>query len=254
MSNDYQDHVYRQVRAFIERQCWWFEEKDEAGAKRFNIRVGADTCVTKVHTTGRIQNQASPQSRLRSSMDQLKGAIESGEAAIAGFLPFEIESFPDALAQRIPNIDPVIITYLTESIACTRHDLLFAGAFLLGAASEKAVWLMIEAYGNAISDEKNRAGFKQRTGGKFISRAYDEFKNSFKSCQTKPADAALQEWEAKIESVFQFYRLSRNEVGHPQIAPHVEKGALIANMGQFVTYIETLYYLIKYFTNNAIVV
>lgn len=254
MSNNYQDHVYQQVRAFIERQCWWFEENDEAGAKRFNIRVGTDTCVTKVHTTGRIQNQASPQSRLKASMDQLKAAIENGDAAVAGFLPFEIESFPVTLPQRIPNIDPVIIAYLTESIACVKHDSLFASAFLLGAASEKAVWLMIEAYGNAISDERNRASFKQRTGGKFISRAYDEFKSSFKSCQTKPADVALQEWEAKIDAIFQFYRLSRNEVGHPQIVPHIEKGALIANMGQFVTYIDTIYRLINFFANNVIVV
>jgi hypothetical protein len=254
MNNDYQEFIYEQVRSFVQRQRWWFEEKVEINAKRIDIRVGADSCVTKVYTTGKIQNQASPQSRLKIIMDQLKAALEKGDAAVAGFLPFEIESFPDTLAQRIPNIDPVIIAYLTEAIACAKGELLCASAFLLGAASEKAVWLMIDAYGNAIGDEKNRAGFKQRTGGKFISRAYDEFRNSFKSCQTKPADAALQEWEVKIDAIFQFYRLSRNEVGHPQIVPHVEKGALIANMGQFVTYVDTIYQLINYFANNVIVV
>lgn len=128
-------------------------------------------------------------------------------------------------------------------------------SFLLGAASEKAIWLLIDSYAQAISDETNRAKFKERISNKFISRAYDEFKRSFASCKSKPTDPGLvQDLDTKIDSVFQFCRVCRNEVGHPQISPNLDKGVLLANMAQFIKYAEAIYRLIEYFKNTKVIV
>ncbi len=58
--------------------------------------------------------------------------------------------------------------------------------------------------------------------------------------------------EIKIESIFQFCRICRNEVGHPQLPPNLDKGVLLSNMGQFVKYTEDLYELIHYYQNNNV--
>ena len=45
-----------------------------------------------------------------------------------------------------------------------------------------------------------------------------------------------------------------SEVGHPQIVPDLDKGVLLANLGQFVTYIGRIYGLMKHFKENGVVV
>ncbi len=54
--------------------------------------------------------------------------------------------------------------------------------------------------------------------------------------------------------MFQFYRITRNEIGHPQIVPDLDKGVLLANLGAFVTYIERIYGLIHHFQVTGVVI
>ena len=90
---------------------------------------------------------------------------------------------------------------------------------MLGAASEKAIGLLISAYSDSIVGEKNRDGFLSRVNNPMISVKYDEFIRSYKSCKSKPTDLALsQDLETVIGGMFQFCRVTRNQIGHPEIA------------------------------------
>lgn len=253
MGNSYQEKVIRQVRSFIERQGWDSSEKDEMNAKRIDIRYGKTTCIAKVYSTGTLQIQG-PDCRLKETLESLKNAIEKNEVLANELLPFEIEAFPETLQKNVPLIDPLIIRFLGEAIVCMKAGSLLGCSFLLGAASEKAIWLLIDSYAEAISGGTNQARFKERISNKFISRAYDEFKRSFRSSKSKPTDPSLmQDLETKIESVFQFCRICRNEAGHPQISSNLDKGVLLANMGQFIKYTEAIYGLIDYFNNTEVI-
>ena len=162
-------------------------------------------------------------------MTKAKEAVES-EEEIQELLPFEIEKFPETLKTNIPDIDPVIVRFIEEAIYSLKSNLLLGCAFLLGAASEKAILNLIETFGNSIELEKNREKFKSKTNAKFISRAYDEFKKSFSACKTKPTDFDIQQdLDIKIDGIFHFCRICRNEVGHPQIVPNLAKGVILAN-------------------------
>lgn len=250
----YQDKVYNQILSFLKRQCWDFTEKEETNARRFDVRYGKSSCVVKIYSTGTVQVQGQ-ESKLKETLIQLKQAIEKNEVLASEILPFEIEAFPDTLQQNIPTIDPVIVRFLSEAILCLKANSLLGCSFLLGAASKKAIWLLIDSYAQAIADEGNRNKFKERISNKFISRAYEEFKRSFSSCKSKPDDPSLmQDLETQIDSIFQFCRICRNEVGHPQLTPNLDKGVLLANMGQFVKYLQANYRLIDYFRNTKIVV
>lgn len=75
-----------------------------------------------------------------------------------------------------------------------------------------------------------------------------QFKRSFNSCKSKPSDPQItQDLEVQIEQIFTFSRICRNEVGHPQMVPNLDRGVLLANFGQFVKYIQRIYALIEYF-------
>ena len=95
--------------------------------------------------------------------------------------------------------------------------------------------------------------FKSRTSGKFISKVFDEFKGSWKSSLNKPSGYGwTNDIEIKIEQIFQFCRICRNETGHPHLPPNLDKGVLLANMGQFVKYVEDLYELIRFYKSNKV--
>ena len=248
---DIQSANYSQMKSFIERNPWTIAEKDEGETKRIDLQSGKSKCCVKVYKTGTIQIQGAD-SKLKNSLNEAKTAIEN-EEAIGELLPFEIERFPEVLQETIPKIDPVIIRFVAEAITSIKAGSLLGCAFLLGGASEKSILLLIDAYTTAIDDETLREKFTQRTNGKFISKIFDEFKRSFKSSKNKPEGYGwTNDLEIKIEQIFQFCRICRNEAGHPHLPPNLDKGVLLANMGQFVKYVADLYELIEYYTNNKV--
>jgi len=249
--SDIQENNYGQIKSFIERNDWPFTEKMEGTTNRIEVKHGKHKCVVKVYATGTIQIQGG-ESKLKAALEEAKEAIEN-EEAIGEMLPFEIEKFPETLQERIPNIDPIIVCFIKEAIISIKAGSNLGCAFLLGGASEKAIYLLIDAYTNAIKDETLRDKFKARCSGKFISKVFDSFKNSYKSSKNKPHGMGWpNDLEIKIEQIFQFCRICRNESGHPHLPPNLDKGVLLANMGQFVKYIEDLYSMIEYYQENGV--
>jgi len=246
-----QEVNYTQIKSFIERNEWPFSEKMEGANNRIDVQHGKNKCVVKVYSTGTVQIQG-VDSKLKEALAKAKDAIEN-EEAIGEILPFEIEKFPETLQERIPNIDPIIVRFIKEAIITVKAGSNLGCAFLLGGASEKAIYLLIEAYKNAIENDENREKFKKRISGKFISKVFELFKNSYKGSKNKPHNMGwTNDIETKIEQIFQFCRICRNESGHPHLPPNLDKGVLLANMGQFVKYIEDLYEMIEFYNNNKV--
>ncbi|MCP4459322.1 MAG: hypothetical protein GY816_15075 [Cytophagales bacterium] len=245
------ENNYSQMKSYMERNRFPFTEKDESNCKRLNVQHGKSKCTVKVYTTGTIQLQGA-ESKLKESLQHAKDAIDR-EENIGEVLPFEIERFPEVLRERIAGIDPVILRFVEEAIITVKAGSNLGCAFLLGGASEKSILMLIDTYAQSIPDESMRNRFISRTSGKFISKVFDEFKRSWKSSLNKPSGYGwTNDIEVKIEQVFQFCRICRNEAGHPHLPPNLDKGVLLANMGQFVKYVEDLYELIRFYQNNEV--
>jgi len=249
--SDIKDKNYAQIKSFIERNKLSFQEKIEGATNRIDVQNGKSKCVVKIYDTGTIQLQGGD-SKLKESLQKAKEAIEN-EETLGELLPFEIERFPEVLRENIPSIDPIILRFLEEAIITIKAGSNLGCAFLLGGASEKAIYLLIETYKNAIEDETLKTKFESRIANKFISKIFVEFKNSYKASQNKPHGYGwTNDIEVKIEQIFQFCRITRNESGHPHLPPNLDKGILLANMGQFVKYIEDLYGMIDYYKSNKV--
>jgi hypothetical protein len=235
--SEIQSKHHDQVKSFIERNGWTHTEKIEGTTKRLDVKNGKFNCCAKIYESGTIQVQGA-ESKLKEALLEAKSAIEN-EQSIGEMLPFEIEKFPQTLQEQVPNIDPIIVRFISEAIITLKAGSNLGCAFLLGGASEKAIYILIESYTRAIDDEPMRTKFISRTSNKYISKVFDEFKGSFKSTKNKPSGYGWSnDIEVKIEQIFQFCRICRNEAGHPHLPPNLDKGVLLANMGQFVKYIE----------------
>lgn len=132
---------------------------------------------------------------------------------------------------------------------------MLGAAFMLGAASEKSVNVLIDSYLAAIDDESNRTKLTGRINNRMISNRYEEFKKSFAGCNPKPTDPVInQDLTQILDGCFHFCRITRNEVGHPHIVPDLDAGVILANLGQFVTYVERIYKLAGFFRSTRITV
>ncbi|MBC7263633.1 MAG: hypothetical protein H5T64_04655 [Chloroflexi bacterium] len=245
--------IFQSVVSFLERQKLEFSVEEEQYCDKITVRSGATTAYVSVYNSGKIV-LGGRDSPLKTLLAEMKSAIETGGAIPGQALPFEIDKFPQTIQERVPDCDPVIVRFIDESIRCVRSDALLAAAFMLGAASERAINLLIHTYGDAIQDDSSRQQFLSRVNGRFISRKYDEFIRSYQSCRSKPSGILSQDLDVIIGGMFQFCRITRNEIGHPQIVPDLDKGVILANLGQFVKYIERIYQLINHFKENGVVV
>jgi len=243
----------RAVVSFLDRNNLAFEAKAIQHATQLAVHDGPGTVCVNVFKSGKIVVQGSP-GRLLDLLNKMKDALAGGVAP-GTVLPFEIERFPDRIREKIPDCDPVTVRFIEEAIACFKSNALLATAFMLGAASERAINLLIEGYASSIADPANRDKFRSRINGRTISARYDDFKKSYAGCKSKPTDGVLaQDLDAVIGGTFQFCRITRNEVGHPQIVPDLDAGVILANLGHFVTYVERIYGLMRHFQDGGVVV
>ncbi len=225
---------------------------DANGNSKIEITHGTSKCAVTVYHTGKMNVQGA-NSKLKEALEALKKQIQE-DVRVPEILPFEIESFPDQIKERIPHVDPVILHFLQEAIVCFKHKCLLGSAFLLGAASEKSIHVLIETFGEAIEDDTHKQNYKGKTGRKSaISKSFEEFETRFGGCKNKPnPTTAVQDFQQNIKHLFHFYRVCRNESGHPEYVPELNEGALLANMGQFVKYIESVYFLIDFYKANKV--
>ncbi len=241
------------VKSFLDRQELKYQGSEEQHCTKLTVRNGPQIVPVSVYNTGKIVvgGKSSP---LKQRLQQMKEAIEQGHAVPGQALPFEIERFPDTIREKVPDCDPVIVRFVEEAIVCWKAEAYLACAFMLGAASERAINLLIQTYGENISDPTNRDKFFSKVNNRMISVRFDEFRKSYAGCKSKPTDPLLsQDLDTVIGNVFHFCRITRNEVGHPQIVPDLDKGVLLANLGQFVTYIGRIYGLMKHFEEKGVV-
>ena len=244
--------IYEQVKRSLQEAAILETESDVQHGTKFSCRSGIQKAAIIVFNTGKVHVEGN-ETELKGWLGKLKTSIETGSALPGVLLPAEIEKLPQTLKDRVPACDGVVLWFFQEALRCYKAGSIAGAALMLGAASEKAVFLLIECYASAIAEEEHRTKFLSRVNNRMISVKYDEFKKSYKGCKTKPSDAVLgQDLEQLIEGAFNFYRFTRNQVGHPQIIPDLDKGVILANIGQFVTYLERIYGLMAFFQKNGV--
>lgn len=75
-------------------------------------------------------------------------------------LPEDVASFMKFLHQIVPALDPIIDQYILEALTAFVREAYFAAAVMLGAASEKALYLLADSVLVALKDTKKRAKLK----------------------------------------------------------------------------------------------
>jgi hypothetical protein len=180
-----------------------------------------------------------------------------GKALLAASGPpaYDYDGYLADLKSQVPTLDEVVAHYLGESLRAYQFNLFFASMAMLGAASERAMRLLISAYVNSIADDTNQEKLRRRLDGRDISQAYKRFRESFDSSRHQISDATLtREFDAHVDGMFNLVRLARNSIIHPEALPDITGALAYANLQQFAYYSKVVFRLIAHYQREGTVV
>ncbi|MFA6521587.1 MAG: hypothetical protein WCT53_04345 [Candidatus Gracilibacteria bacterium] len=162
------------------------------------------------------------------------------------WLPYDPEGYLKALKSKVPTIDDITLTYISEAVTAYHRRQLLSATITIGVASENLMLLLIEAYTNWIQDATRKAKFHKKVEGRFISTQYKEFKKEF-ILDLKTLPNELQsDWETYLDGIFNFVRLNRNDAGHPT-GKQFDAKVVYANLQVFAEYAQFISKLIQHF-------
>jgi hypothetical protein len=166
-------------------------------------------------------------------------------------LPHDPDGYLREFQKFAPGTDATILEYLTESLQCYIHGLHKASAVMLGAASERAILLLIDSCADSIADEQTRERFKSDVDrAPSMFRKYEVFEKRFSTVKSGMPKDLTNNVDSLLRGIFDLIRNSRNDAGHPASGAEVNRDAIYSHLKLFVPYCQRIYGLIGWFSTN----
>lgn len=139
-----------------------------------------------------------------------------------GVEPFPEESagYMKFLSERVPNLDSVIEQYVTEALTAFERRAYFAAAVMVGAASEKALYMLAESMFDVFKDAKRHDKLKALLDGRKLKDLFEYVRDAIHGAsKAKVLPYSDAEGSAThLTSLFEAIRVQRNDAVHPMNA------------------------------------
>jgi hypothetical protein len=128
------------------------------------------------------------------------------------------EDFVRGIEAKVGTLDDVARTYLTESYRAAEENLWLSSIFMLGAASERLIYVLADHVDRLLADpaaSTTLSGIsKVRQRKEWIISQLPTLRKKFPAHREAFIDV-----EDKFDSLYNTYRYQRNEAGHPRDTP-----------------------------------
>ena len=130
-------------------------------------------------------------------------------------LPEDSAGYMKLLRQTVPTLDPVVEEYIKNAIIAFNGGAYFAAAVMVGAASEKTIYMLAETMVPALKATSRKAKLEQLFKSKrslvyFLEFIRDTLQRNAKLLD--PSDNAV----TQIAGMFDAIRVQRNDAVHPE--------------------------------------
>jgi len=168
-------------------------------------------------------------------------------------LPHDPDGYLKDFLREVPSADPVIQEYLSEALQCYLRDLNRAASVMLGAASERTVLLLIDAYIGSIADANKQVQLRSQVDkANSIFRKFEIFDKGFAHIKLGLPKQITDNVDSLLRGVFDLIRNSRNDAGHPASGISVSRDTNYSHLRLFVPYCKRIYDLMDWFATNKI--
>lgn len=129
-------------------------------------------------------------------------------------LPEDVSGYMLRLSSLVPSLDTIIIQYIREGLSSFARGSFFSAAVMIGAASEKEIYLLAESLVGALKDLAAKTKLtNQINAGRSLYQLLETIRKHIEACQRLRGDfdGAL----AHLSSLFEAVRVQRNDAVHP---------------------------------------
>ena len=136
-----------------------------------------------------------------------------------GPVPEDPDRFIEALNALVPSLDSVIKQYLVEAVVTYNRQAWFASAVMVGAASEKVVYMLVESLLAVTETASERKAIEKAISDRNIPKMFEQVdKVLTKQKELGRLPYTVREGsEHHLLSLFDAIRVQRNEAVHPTI-------------------------------------
>ena len=175
-----------------------------------------------------------------------KKVLESGQT-----LPYDPDGYLRKLRTEIPNLDPLIEMYLSESLQAYLKGLMFSSAVMLGVASEKAFLILLESFTNALTSTPKKQKFQKLQTSIGTKKKFDQLKKEILAIRRTLPPKLSEDLESQFDGIFNLIRVTRNDAGHPT-GRQIERGVQYTHLQLFILYCQRIYGFVDYFIKHPI--
>jgi hypothetical protein len=135
-------------------------------------------------------------------------------------LPEDAEQYMRFLRGRVPSLDPIVEQYVIEALTAFEREAYFASAVMLGAASEKELYLLAEAVFSALIDPKKQIKLRGLLDRRKLLELFETVRDMIHQAVTaKLIPYADSEGSTThLMSLYEAIRVQRNDAVHPMNA------------------------------------
>lgn len=137
-------------------------------------------------------------------------------------IPEESAGYMKFLREQVHTLDDVIGQYILEALTAFNRDANFAAAVMVGAASEKAIYLLALSLLNALKPSRRRTTLETALNKRQLFALLDCLRKVIEDCSAgNPASipySASEGASTHLASLFEAIRAQRNDAVHPMNA------------------------------------
>jgi hypothetical protein len=162
-------------------------------------------------------------------------------------MPEDVANYMRHLASIIPSLDEVIRQYVEEGLGSFERGAYFSAAVMLGAASEKEIYLLGGSLLGALKDAGAQTQLNKLVDSRGLHRLLDSIGEHVSRC--KNLDGVFHGAELHLMSLFESIRVQRNDAVHPKTA-NVDEESVRLSYEAFPVALQKAEALRKWFDDN----
>jgi hypothetical protein len=122
-----------------------------------------------------------------------------------------------ALQRMVPNLDEVVREYVVEGLGSFEHDRFRAASVMIGAASEKALYMLAEKMLDAISAPRWKEKFSTSLKRRDLTELFDQMRNVLERANNLPGRPfeIFDGGQDHLVSLIKAIQVQRNNAVHP---------------------------------------
>jgi len=226
-----------------------FEGNDSQARKKFLLLVHEimwELIIQRVITPG--SDTANPNLPFFRVTDYGKEVLASED-----FIPHDPANYLKRYQTIVGTPDPVAFEYLKESLRSFNNGCYLAATMVLGIASERIFLTFCELLLNAISNASEKQKFTKILDGMPMIAKLNFVQSKIESFMAKNRKALPDNTKTALLGIFDFIRIQRNDIGHPQEDLQVpERDTVYVNLRLFPQYCKTVEKVKSYLQTNKI--